>query len=588
MYRRLWILLPQRLRIKIDNYELIIDNSGMQFAELAKYLQQLESTASRNEMTVILADLFAKASPEDAKLIAYLSAGRLGPAYNCPDFGVADKMMIRALGDGAEKLFKEKGDLGLVAETLGQGEQNLTIEEVFNRLLEIAKASGTGSQEKKQELIKQLILDLNSVGAKYAVKMILGKLRVGFSDMTVLDSLSWMKVGNKSLRKDIENIYNVRADLGEVAKLVKEHDDLKHLSIKPKIGIPILMARCERATTAEQIWERNGMCALEYKLDGFRIQAHIKNGKLMMFSRGLEDMADKFPEVVEGLLKQIKGEAIIEGEVIAVDKNGHFLPFQETISRKRKYDIVEMAAKMPLKMYLFDVLASDGESVLTYSNTDRWAILENIYRPGRVIELITRQMANSVDDIDKFFLKAIADGTEGIIAKKLDGVYQAGSRDFNWIKYKASYSKAALADTIDAVVMGYDVGQGKRVGFGIGDFLIGVYDPENDAYKTIAKIGTGLTDEEWRTMKLKVDSLQLTVKPENYDVNKAMFVDVWAKPQIVVEIHSDEITKSPMHTSGLALRFPRLLSWREKKPQDATTINELEKMFKLQQNGGDN
>jgi DNA ligase-1 len=136
-------------------------------------------------------------------------------------------------------------------------------------------------------------------------------------------------------------------------------------------------------------------------------------------------------------------------------------------------------------------------------------------------------------------------------------------------------------------VKGYDLGQGKRTQFGIGDFLVGVYDHDTDSYKTIAKIGTGLTDEEWRKMKSLVDSSSLVAKPENYEVNKVMNVDVWARPNIVVEIHSDEITKSPMHTSGLALRFPRLMSWREKKPQEATSTIELLNMFKLQKKGGD-
>lgn len=557
-------------------------NEPMQFSEFAKYLQKLEGIASRNDMTVILAELFAKADAEDAKLIAYLSAGQLGPTYAAPDFGVADKMLLKALGDGSEKLFKEKGDMGLVAETLGKGQKNLSIAQVYQKLLDIATVGGSGSQEKKQQLIKDLVDDLDPVSAKYAVKMILGKLRTGFSDMTVLDALSWMKVGDKSLRKTIENIYNVRADLGEVAKLVKEHDNLKNLSIKPKIGTPILMAAAERATAAAEIWERNGACAVEYKLDGFRIQAHVTKSKIYLFSRGMEEMSDKFPEIVEGLQKQIAGEAIIEGEVIALDKTGHFLPFQETISRKRKYDIVEMAAKLPLKMFLFDILALNGESLLHEPNEKRIASLKKIYKSGPIIELITREMADSENDIETFYQKAIKDGTEGIIAKKLDGPYQAGGRDFNWIKYKASYSKSALADTIDAVVMGYDAGQGKRTQFGIGDFLVGVYDKDSDSYKTIAKIGTGLTDEEWRRMKKSVDEIQIKSQPENYQVNKVMQVDVWAKPKIVVEIHSDEITKSPMHTSGLALRFPRLMSWREKKPEDATTIKELENMFKKQ------
>jgi DNA ligase-1 len=383
-------------------------------------------------------------------------------------------------------------------------------------------------------------------------------------------------------------VYNVRADLGEVAKLVKENPDIRRLSVKPKVGVPVLMARAERATSAKEIWERNGATAVEYKLDGFRIQAHIKNGKVMMFSRGLEDMADKFPEVVAGLLSQINGNAIVEGEVIAVNKKGRFLPFQETMQRKRKYGIVEMAAKMPLKMYLFDVLAIDGEALLDYGNADRWAALQKIYKRGPTIELISREKAENEKDIEEFYQRAISDGTEGIIAKRFAGPYQAGGRDFNWIKYKKSYSQSALADTVDAVVMGYDAGQGKRSGFGIGDFLIGLYDKPSDSYKTVAKIGTGLTDEEWKQMKLKVDSLQLAVKPENYVVNKAMYVDVWAKPQIVVEIHADEITKSPIHTTGLALRFPRLVGWREKKPEDATSVQEIETMYTKSMRGGDN
>jgi DNA ligase-1 len=189
-----------------------------------------------------------------------------------------------------------------------------------------------------------------------------------------------------------------------------------------------------------------------------------------------------------------------------------------------------------------------------------------------------------------------------VIAKKLNGVYRAGARDFNWIKYKKSYA-GKLADTIDCVVMGYDFGQGKRAGFGIGDFLIGVYDQKREKYVTMAKIGTGLTDEEWKTLKLKIknEKLKINVKPAFYDVDKAMGCDVWIEPKIVVEIRADEITRSPVHTAGrvmgpsksgsaqevkiagFALRFPRLERFREdKNPRDATTLSEVEKMFKLQ------
>lgn len=558
----------------------------MTFGELARYLEKLEGTASRIEMTKILAEVLAKASPEDARLIAYLSQGRLGPAYAALDFGVADKMMIRALGERAGELFKEKGDLGKVAEELSKGKGSLSIEQVHEKLVDIARANGTGSQERKQQLIRDLLAGLDAVSAKYAVKIVLGKMRVGFSDMTVLDSLSWMLTGDKSKRKEVEDMYNVRADLGEIAELVKRG---KLARVEPEIGTPILMAKAERASSAEEIWKRNGVCAVEYKLDGLRIQAHVSKKEIKLFSRGLENVTSMYPDIVEGLQKQVKKNCVVEGEMIAVGSSGKFLPFQETVQRKRKYEIEEMRNKVPLKIYLFDVLMVDRRSLVNEQNSKRREELKRLAEKGDVVRLMPRKVIKSPDEIDKFFDEALADGTEGIVAKRLAGSYQAGSRDFNWIKYKKSYTKSALADTIDAVVMGYDVGQGKRSGFGIGDFLIGVYEPKGDKYLTVAKIGTGLTDEEWKRMvsMLNAQDIMLNKKPENYEVSKMMECDFWAKPKIVVEVQADEITKSPMHTSQYALRFPRLISWRDKKPEDATTVAEIENMFKLQKRGGD-
>ena len=559
----------------------------MKFARLAEYLEKLEGTASRLEMTRILAELFRETTPEEARLVAYMTQGRLGPAYRSPDFGVADKQMLKALGPKANELFRKLGDLGLVAEKLNHesGSMNHAIGDVYEKLMEIAEAGGTGSQEIKIRLIGELVDSLTGKGAKYAVKMILGKLRTGFSDMTVLDALSWMIGGDKKLRPEIENMYNVKADLGEIAEEIVKHK--KPRKLEPEIGTPVLMARCERAKDAAEIWERNGKCALEYKLDGLRIQAHVAKKGVALFSRGLENVTAMYPDVTEGLAEQIKRECIVEGEMIALDKHGKFLPFQETAQRKRKYQIAEMVGKVPLTIFLFDVLVADRTNMTNRTYEERRRKLEELVERGGTVRLMPKKMAESVKDIEEFFDKAIGDGTEGIIAKKLDGIYAAGARNFNWIKYKESYDKSTLADTIDAVVMGYDAGQGKRSGFGIGDFLIGVYDPKADKYLTAAKIGTGLTDEEWKRIKLSVDSYQLSVKPDSYEVNKSMEVDVWCKPKIVVEIKADEITKSPMHTSGLALRFPRFVGWREKKPEDTTSVAELKRLYTLQMKGGD-
>src|SRR3989344_2907868 len=200
---------------------------------------------------------------------------------------------------------------------------------------------------------------------KYAVKMVLGKLRTGFSDMTVLDALSWVVGGDKKFGPAIENMYNVRADLGEIAEEIVRHK--KPRKIEPEIGTPVLMARCERAKDAAEIWKRNGECAVEYKLDGLRIQAHIQRS-VSLFSRGLENVTSMYPDVVEGLKKQIKKDCIVEGEMIALGKDGKFLPFQETAQRKRKYDISEMSKKIPLKVFLFDLLMTDKTDMTNKTN----------------------------------------------------------------------------------------------------------------------------------------------------------------------------------------------------------------------------
>jgi len=217
-----------------------------------------------------------------------------------------------------------------------------------------------------------------------------------------------------------------------------------------------------------------------------------------------------------------------------------------------------------------------------------------------VLQLSQLKITDIPQEIEKIFEEKAKQGLEGIMAKRLDGVYQAGARGWNWIKYKKSYT-GKISDTIDALVMGYDFGQGKRNKFGIGDFLIGVYDNQSDTFKTVAKIGTGLTDEEWRQLKVKSEKLKVKNKPKNYDVDKAMECNVWVEPKMVVVIRADEITRSPVHTAGrimkrtkagggmevdepgYALRFPRLEMFRDDKtPEDATSVKEIGELFRQQ------
>lgn len=598
----------------------------MQFKDLSIHLEKLENTASRNDMIVLLSELFKEVPADDFDKVMYLLQGRVVPLYVNLEFGMADKMIIKALATAytlEEKVvlaeFKKIGDIGELAEKLNTADSGQrtgdSISHVFGELEKIANMGGEGSVENKTDTLAKLLKDADPLTSRYIARIPVAKLRLGFSDMTVLDSLSWMLKGDKSLRPIIERAFNIRPDLGYIGKLIKENGVDGLNSTKPTVGTPVLMARAERLSSGQEIVDKIGECAVEPKFDGFRIQAHFKKrtaysgqgtgGKefeVKLFTRGLEEVTFMYPDIEAGILEQVKAdEAIFEGEAIAYNPaTNEYLPFQLTSQRKRKYDIEEMARKIPLKYMVFDLLYINGKNMISESYEKRRDGFSDLMKEGAVLYPSEEKKFSDGKEIENYFDKCIADGLEGILAKKLEGEYQAGARSWNWIKLKRSY-QSKLNDTIDCVVMGYYLGRGKRTGFGIGAFLIGIYDEKQDKFLTIAKVGTGLTDEEWKELAKRGQVLKSKERPALYEVDKWLEPDVWIKPEIVVEIRADELTRSPIHTAGrimkasksgsafdvdvagYALRFPRLERFRDdKKPTDATTLKEVEEIFRAQ------
>lgn len=592
----------------------------MKFSKLAIYFKEIEQTSSRLKITEFLSDLFKRLDEKEIDKTLYLLQGRVIPLFEKLDFGMAERMIIKATTKALnmerrlfENQFKKIGDLGVTIEHFKKeiksfDEKDLTIQEVYQSLYDLAKSAGTGSQEKKINIIASLIRQLDPLSTCYLVRIPLGRMRLGFSDMTVLDAFSWMIKGDKSIRPDIEKAYHVRPDLGYIGHTLKVHglSGLKH--VKPALFTPILMMRAERLSSAHDIIEKIGKSIIEPKYDGFRLQIHYKKatGEVRLFSRNLDDVSYMYPDIIEGVKKEIKADEIIfEGEAIGFDPHsGNFLPFQDTVQRKRKYDITEKAKEIPLKLFAFELLYCNHSSFIERAFIERRRTLEKAIKLSGDIFKDTILLAPEITtdnekELELMFDDALSKGLEGVIAKKISGIYQAGARGWNWIKFKKSYS-TKIEDTIDCLIMGYDYGKGKRASFGIGAFLVGVYDQQNDLFKTVAKIGTGLTDDEWREIKKRCEQLKSKNRPSLYDVDKLMEVDVWVKPKIVVEIKADEITRSPVHTAGrklkltksgahivdvagFALRFPRLVHFRDdKRPDDATSLKEIEEMFKDQ------
>ena len=608
------------------------------FLKLAEVFAHLEKTSSSLAMIDILADFFPKISPEEAKIAAYLLRGELGPSYEGLEIGLADKMVMRAISravnidiEKVKSLLKQTGDLGLVIEKLYEprnsrklslrGEvkhrkvADLTIKEVFEKLVEIAKTTGEGSQEKKLNLLVDLLSKTSGQEAKYIIRTILGTLRLGVGEMTFLYGLVKAFGAGKKDKEILEYAFNVLSDLGEVAYAVsKKYADLRGLNaeqrgkiireaiehIKPKVGIPIRMMLANRIEELEEVKKHiPGTVSVEDKYDGERIQAHINrrgltqietqinaDKEIVLFSRRQENITHQYPDVIEGLKKSFLGrEAIIEGEVVPYDDGKNkLLPFQILMSRRRKHLVEEYVKKIPVRYFMFDLLYLDGENFLKKPLKERRAVLENCFKENETINFGEHIITDDLSEIESYFIEAIKKGNEGVMIKDYNGIYQTGTRGWLWIKFKKEYKKE-LADTFDLVVVGGLYGSGRRART-YGSLLVASYDPKTNKYYSFTKVGAGFTDKDLAQLPKLLDKYKLDKKYKLVETN--MEVDVWFEPKVVMEVSGAEITISPVHTvakdkikrGGLALRFPKFLRWREKAPEDTTTVEEIYNLYK--------
>ncbi|HUQ84715.1 MAG TPA: ATP-dependent DNA ligase [Candidatus Limnocylindrales bacterium] len=577
----------------------------MKFSKLAEYFEKLEETSSRLILIDILSDLFKHTDKEEIDRIIYLTQGRIAPFFAPVEIGMADKTVADALGrafgetkENVLKMYSKAGDIGLVAQELSSKlkvKSSKTVEDVFKILTEIANTSGAGTVEKRIVLLSDLLKKVDPISAKHLVRVPLGKTRLGIGDPTILDSLAKGILGDRANRKLLEKAYNETSDLGLIGKTLMVSGLASVQKLTVTVGRPIRSELCERLPNPEKVFSKMGdRIHATPKYDGFRVQIHKNGNKISMFSRNLEDMTHMFPELIEGALQQIKVKtAILDTEALAYQpESEEFLPFQETTKRRRKHGIEAMAQSLPLRAFVFDILYADGKSLIDTPLHERMKILAKTVEKGETLLPAPGEILTDPKDLQLMLDDSISKGLEGVVVKKIDSLYVAGGRNFNWVKLKR-HSSGELQDTIDCVILGYIFGKGKRTAFGAGALLVGVYDKDADEFVTVSKIGTGLTDEEWISIKEKTKGMELTHKPAR--TNSLIEPSVWVRPEIVIEVLADEITRSPLHTAGIkisegvkdpgyALRFPRLVNFRDKdkKAEDATTVEELIKMYQQQ------
>ena len=580
----------------------------MLYRELADSLRLIEGTTKRLEMTDHLVDLLRKIPPDEIDKVCYMSLGQLYPAHVGIDLGMAEKLAIRAMSIASGKetkqiteSYKRIGDMGKTIEEILESKSQLTlssepltVSKVYDTLDRIARAKGKGTQDVKIRLLSGLINNAAPDEAKYILRTVIGKLRLGIADMTLLDALAIVYGEGKESRPEIERAYNLSSDIGHVAKILATQgmDGVRKLEINP--GKPIKPQMAERLKDLGEILEKlGGKCAAEYKYDGIRIQAHISQGEVFLFSRRQENVTDQFPDLVKALKKALKVEsAVLDGETVPVDPNtGDMLPFQVVSQRRgRKYDLQRITEEVPVVLFLFDALMLDGEDLTRHSYLARTERLSKAIREGSHVKIATRLISDSASEIESFFEKAINEGTEGLVCKSIaeNSPYEAGKRGWMWIKWKRSY-RSEMADTVDLVVVGAFAGRGRRAGT-YGALLMAAYNKVEGTYDTVCKLGSGFTDEA--LFKLPDILGPYVTGDRDPLVNALMEPDAWITPKIVMEVIGDEITLSPIHTcgqnvlregSGMAIRFPRLVGYREDRgPEDATTVKELVDLYRLQ------
>src|SRR5438132_292379 len=562
----------------------------------------MEATSSRNELVRILSEVYRASSPEELRPTTYLIQGRLAPFFEPVEIGLGPGLLITAIATAygvpkpdVTKLNRQTGDLGLTAQRLAPESRrdSPSVLDVHKRLAQIAAAGGPGSQQQKLDGFTSLLGDLDSTSAKHLVRITLGKMRLGIGDPTVLDALSFAKKGDRSLRPMLEAAYNRTSDLGLIARTLWERGEAGLDALKVRVGHPLRPQLAERLPNPEAVIKKLGTVGVQPKYDGLRVQIHKDGDHVSLFSRNLESWTEAFPELVAATSALKAKSVILDGEAIAYNpESEEYVPFQETTARRRKEGIEEFAEQVPLRAFVFDVMFRDGPDLTQLPYERRFEIAKELLKKSDTLLPAPLTKTDSAEELTRELLDNISRGLEGVVAKRLDSPYQAGARNFNWVKLKRNTS-GQLNDTIDVVLLGYYRGKGKRAEFGAGALLAGVYDADKDEFVTISKLGTGLSDQGWRDIHQRLTSLEVPEKPAR--VNSLFVPDACLQPQIVAEVLAGEMPPRPRHTAGMtadrpgfALRFPRIVSLRtaDKKPEDATSVREIREMFALQRQRG--
>jgi DNA ligase-1 len=471
----------------------------------------------------------------------------------------ADADVSEDVSEDAEDAEKKRIKKDVGRESIDTKKGNLTIRQVYDRLREIADASGKGAQSQKIKSLQFLFAESSPEESKYISRIALEELRIGIGEGIVRDSIA--KAFNVPVDL-VEFAFMVTNDLGEAAAVSKKGgiDALSKQHIQ--VGRPVKMMLAQVSSSIKEAFSEMTEVAIEWKFDGARLQIHKNEKNVTLYSRRLEDVTNSLPDVVQTVLESVTADqAVLDGEAVAVDADGRPRPFQDILRRfRRKYDVENTSRDIPIQVNLFDLLYADGVSYIEKPLIERRKKLSELIKPNIGLRVDDLVITNDPEKALEIYQAALNAGHEGIMIKNPVSAYSPGKRGKNWMKRKP------IMDTLDLVVVGGEWGSGKRKNK-IGSYFLACKNLAGNAFLEIGRVGTGLSDELLDSLTDQFSSL---IESESGVILKF-------KPEIVFEIAFEEIQKSTNYQAGYALRFPRLIRVRDDK-----TITEIDTIDKIE------
>ncbi len=512
---------------------------------LVEVARALAGTRSRLQKREILVEFLSGVKAEEVAPTVLLLTGRVLPESQDRALNLGWAAVSRAL--------EASGQATLLAE-------ELTILHVYGAFQEIARVRGKDSVRKRRRLLQALLAQASDPDKDFLLRAIGGEMRIGVNEGVMLEVLADASGAGLPV---VQRANMFLGDLGETARLALTKGSEALAAQELRLYTPVKPMMAEMAENLEEVFrEHVHGTALEFKLDGARIQIHRSGDVIRVFTRRLREVTESLPDVISWVRTFSGGDLLVEGEVVALGEGDRPLPFQDLMRRFRRiHDVDNLVKRIPLQLYLFDALFVDGTLLIDDPYEERWARLAEV-APERF--LVPRLVRPTLEEGRAFFKEALEAGHEGLVAKDLGSPYTPGKRGKRWFKLKPS-------DTLDVAILAAEWGHGRRQGW-LSNYHLGVREEEG-RFAMIGKTFKGLTDGEFREMTDRL--LKLKVQDNRYVVT--------VEPRVVVEVAYNEIQRSPHYKAGYALRFARItrirddISW-----EDVDTLTGLAARYQKQ------